>query len=110
MVDILDKFDLNGVIGVHKKLQMRVGVHSGRAIGGVVGIKMPRFHLFGRDVARASYCEQKGVAGAVHASEEFVRSLGHDINAEIILEARSLEVKYREGAADTSRMKRKVHF
>mmetsp|Transcript_9484 Transcript_9484/g.21703 ORF Transcript_9484/g.21703 Transcript_9484/m.21703 type:complete len:1163 (+) Transcript_9484:153-3641(+) len=56
-------------------LQLRVGVHLGSVIGGVVGTKMPRYHLFGTNVQIASSMESGGIPGKLNASEPFVNML-----------------------------------
>ena len=53
-----------------RNLDMRIGIHTGKIVGGIIGTKVVRYDIFGQDVLIANKMESNGVAGAVCISEQ----------------------------------------
>lgn len=66
MQNYIKKFNDNHEYSFH----MRVGIHSGTVIAGVVGKERLQFDVFGDNVNIASRFESAGAAGKVNVSEE----------------------------------------
>lgn len=49
---------------------MRIGAHTGRVIGGILGTEIVRYDIYGADVMISNKMESNGEKGKIHISEE----------------------------------------
>lgn len=58
-----------------KSLDMRIGIHSGRVVAGIIGSKVVRYDIFGEGVLIANKMESNGIPGRVCVSEDTLNLL-----------------------------------
>lgn len=58
-----------------EKVQIRIGIHTGSVVGGVVGTKIPRYFVLGETAVVASKMESHGEPGKIHISPSTYRAL-----------------------------------
>jgi class 3 adenylate cyclase len=83
VVDLgLAMLDATLAVGAPRRLDLRIGVHSGPAVGGVIGHRKFAFDLWGDTVNIASRLESHGVVGRIQISQETARLIGDRFTTE----------------------------
>lgn len=78
-----------------RRLEMRVGIHSGPCVAGIVGnLEMPKYCVFGETITMGRFMESSGLPMKIHITEESKKLL-QDVGG-FIIEPRVPKIK-REG-------------
>jgi len=59
-------------------VRIRIGIHTGDVVSGMIGTKLPKFSVFGDTMNTASRMESTGVPGRIHVSEVTRKLLSHE--------------------------------
>uniref|UniRef100_H0XAQ1 Guanylate cyclase n=1 Tax=Otolemur garnettii TaxID=30611 RepID=H0XAQ1_OTOGA len=99
ILSFMGTFELEHLPGL--PIWIRIGVHSGPCAAGVVGIKMPRYCLFGDTVNTASRMESTGLPLRIHVSGSTIAILKrtehqflYEVRGETYLKGRGNEITY----------------
>jgi class 3 adenylate cyclase len=67
-----------------KAIELRIGIHSGPAVAGVIGLNRYSYDLWGDSVNIASRLESTGMPGKIQVSESFVSELSSQSKGEYV--------------------------
>ncbi|XP_029442987.1 heat-stable enterotoxin receptor [Rhinatrema bivittatum] len=99
ILSFMGSFQLRHLPGL--PVWIRIGIHSGPCAAGVVGIKMPRYCLFGDTVNTASRMESTGWPLRIHVNRSTIEILKrtdcqfhYELRGETYLKGKGTEVTY----------------
>ena len=63
MIEIIKEVRENSLNPDLKELNMRIGIHTGKIVAGIIGSKIVRYDIFGENVLIANKMESNGEPG-----------------------------------------------
>jgi class 3 adenylate cyclase len=93
-LDIVEVMKQFRAIATGEQIHLRIGIHCGEVVAGVIGKKKFAYDIWGDAVNTASRMESHGETGKIHVSEEFVRALGENNDLHLrFIERGEIEIK-----------------
>ena len=86
MIDSMSKIKIEGV----SSIKLRIGIHYGKVIAGVIGYHKPQFSLIGDTVNTTSRVASKGYDGKINISSEAYDRVK---NSELFFEPYTIKAK-----------------
>ena len=99
MIDIIDS--VRQLINYHD-LNMRIGIHTGKIIGGVIGTEIVRYDIYGIDVIIANKMESSGQKGKIQISSATKRLIQDKMDL--------VNIKYNKQVQINEKIKIKTYF
>lgn len=78
----------NAFIFKDRKIEMRIGIHAGTVVAGVIGLNRYSYDLWGDAVNIASRMESTGLPGKIQISESFVHELSKGMSRQYTVVSR----------------------
>ncbi|PAV84983.1 hypothetical protein WR25_12905 [Diploscapter pachys] len=112
MIVAIRQFDIDR----GQEVNMRVGIHTGKVMCGMVGTKRFKFDVFSNDVTLANEMESTGVAGRVHVSEhtselirdDYILEDGPDYNGPYRMQVQGTERRVKPASMKTYFIKGRI--